>query len=343
MRYLLLTLLMIVTAVGAEAASGIRGRAAWRGELVPGIKVRAYREVADIDAAREVAVSEPAGLDGTYVLDLPPGSYYLTARDFEGSPRPGNHFCYYSGAPVRVQEGGYATVGFNLIRIPEETPAVSSSATGIRGEITFRDDLLERVYLYVYKDPSKGFKGPAYYVLPVEKGTFRLRLPPGEYYLLARKREKGGQFGPIEPGDYFNYYYGNPLRVTSGEIREVKIETITRLSMLEEGYKPSFHGIRGTVLAAEGTSAKGLYVFAYDDQAMSGAPAFFTPVSDNGAFELPLPGEGPYYLLAREVFGGPASQGERYGKFSDDGGTPIPLKPGEKTREVTIRVQIKVQ
>ena len=97
----------------------------------------------------------------------------------------------------------------------------------------------------------------------MEKGRFRLRLPPGEYYLLARKRERGGQFGPIEPGDYFNYYYGNPVTIHAGVEQEVKIETVTRLSMLEEGETAPFRGVQGVVTGPGGTPAKGVVVFAY--------------------------------------------------------------------------------
>lgn len=335
-------LLLLLTATPALAASGIKGRAAWRGELVPGIQVRAYRAIADIAGNRAVAVSDASDLDGTYTLELPPGSYYLTARDFDGEPRPGRHFCYYSGSPVRVAEGAYANVGFNLVRIPEEAPPVASPRSGISGEISYRGEPLERAYLYVYQEPEEGFKGPGYFILPVEKGRFRLRLPPGEYYLLARKRAKGGQFGPIEIGDYFNYYYGNPLRIEPETVREIKIETITRLSMLEEGEAPPFRGVRGTVAGPVGDPAAGVYVFAYRDPAMTGTPDFFSaPTAADGVFRLSLPGEGPYYLLAREAFGGPATEGELYGKYLGAADSAVTLDPQEPVREVTIHVQKK--
>lgn len=342
MRQLLLFLFLLLAAAPALAASGVKGRAAWRGELVPGLKVRAYRSIADIGRDRAVAVSAPTAQDGTYALDLPPGSYYLTARSFETKPAPGDYFCYYSGAPVRVAEGAQTNVGFNLIRIPRETPPAPAPASGIKGDITFQNEPLERAYLYVYKEPGEGFKGPGYFILPVEKGSFRLRLPPGEYWLLARKRAKGGQFGPIEVGDYFNYYHGNPVRIETGMVREVKIETITRLSMLEEGEVPAFHGIRGRVLGPGGKPAAGIHVFGYRDPAMTGTPEVFSaPTGADGVFQLPLAGAGPYYLLARESFGGPAAEGEFYGRFGGEKGTPVTLGVNETVREVTIHVERK--
>jgi hypothetical protein len=318
------------------AASGVKGRAAWRGELVPGISVRAYRAVADIALGKVVGVAKTTALDGTYNLDLPPGEYFLTARDYDGEPQAGNHFCYYSGSPIRVDTDRYTNVGFNLIKVPEATAPKKGKRSGIEGEITFQGTPLERVYLYVYKDPSKGFKGPGYLVHPVEKGRFRLRLPPGDYYLLARKRLKGGRYGPIEIGDYFNYYYGNPVRIEAGEIRDIRIGTITRLSMLEADEERPFRGAQGVVRGAAGAPVAGVYVFAYRSAEMTGTPDFFSaPTGDDGGFELPLPGDGPYYLLARQEFGGPATD-EFYGRMPGSG---IRFDAQTTVHEVTINVE----
>lgn len=334
--------LLLLTAAPALAANGVKGRIAWEGQLVPGVTVRAYRAIADIAADKVVAASAASSLDGTYLLELPPGDYYLTARDYEGRPTAGKHFCYYSGGPVQVTSGRFATVGFNLIRIPAEEAAVKGDVTGLRGSITFQGEALEKCYLYVYKDASKGFRGPAYFVQPVEKGEFRLRLPPGEYYLLARKRAKGGQFGPIEVGDYFNYYYGNPVKLEKGETKAVIIETITRLEMLEKGEEPPFRGFTGLVLGPGGKPAAGLHVFAYRDQAMTGTPDLVSPpTGPDGRFRLALPADGPWYLLARKSFGGPAEEGELYGKFQGTADHSIRLGADEKVREVTIRVDTK--
>ncbi|TLM65681.1 MAG: carboxypeptidase regulatory-like domain-containing protein [Deltaproteobacteria bacterium] len=330
---------LLLCAGTAWGASGIQGRAAWRGELVPGIVVRAYRSISDIAAGKAVAESAPVGLDGTYKLELPPGSYYLTARDGSGPLRPGNYFCYYSGAPVQVNAGGYRNVGFNLIRVPQEAAAEKAPRSGIRGEISYQDAPLPRAYLYVYQDAEKGFKGPGYLIQPVEKGTFRLNLPPGKYWLLARKRLRGGQFGPIETGDYFNYYHGNPVTIAAGEVREIRIETITRLSMLEDDPNAPFVGVRGRIVDAAGKPAARLHVFAYRQAEMAGTPEFFSaPTGADGRFELALPEGGPYFLLARQEFGGPAGESELYGRLD----APVRIDPRGKTQEVTIRVAPKV-
>lgn len=340
-RIFLVCVLICMISVPALADSGVRGRVAWRGELIQGVKVRAYHAVADIAGSVPVAVSAPTDLDGIYQLELPAGNYVLTASNQVDVLKAGDLFCYYSGSPIRISAQGYRNVGFNLIRVPEETPPTAAKRSAIYGEISFQDQLLERAYLYVYKDSGKGFKGPGYFIQPVAKGQFRLNLPPGDYYLLARKRERGGQFGPIEIGDYFNFYYGNPIHVVAGQVREVKIETITRLSILEEDVV-DFLGVRGQVVNDAGEAQTGLYVFAYRQPEMTGSPDYFSaPTDQKGRFALALPDGGPYYLLARQAFGGPAETNELYGKLQAENGAVQAISIPEQTTEVRIHVAPK--
>lgn len=330
-----------LTSLTVFAESGVRGRVAWRGELIPQVTVKAYHQVADIAAGKVVAVSEPTDLDGLYQLDLQPGHYVLTASNSSGALKSGDYFCYYSGSPIQVPVNGYRNVGFNLIRIPEEQPVKQAVRSGIYGQLSFQGEPLEKAYLYVYKNPGKYFKGPGYFIQPVARGEFKLNLPPGDYYLLARKRMQGGQFGPIEIGDYFNYYFGNPVHIEEGQLHEVKIETITRLSMLEEE-EVDLHGISGQVVDASGRPREGLYVFAYRQAEMTGNPDFFSaPTDSDGRFVISLPEDESYYLLARQGFGGPAGGDELYGKLNTPGGDPLAVSVSAEQGKVVIHVAPK--
>lgn len=153
---------------------------------------------------------------------------------------------------------------------------------------------------------------------------------------------RGGRYGPIEIGDYFNYYHANPVRIEEGKTREVRIETITRLSMLEQDETiPAFRGVRGTIAAADGRPVSGVRVFAYRQPEMTGTPDFFSAPSDtDGAFELRLP-TGTFYLLARESFGGPATTGEHYGKYGGRSDHAVDLSDEQWTYEVKIDVAIQ--
>ena len=339
MRWLLLMVLCFCCPLTLLAQSGVKGRVAWRGVLVPGISIHVYRSIDAMVRDESVATVAATAQDGTYRIDLPPGRYYLTARSFERQPKPGDYFCYYSGAPVVVPAKGYRQVGFNLVRVPSEEPVEQVSRSGLRGEISFQDEPLEKVYLYVYKKTDSDFKGPAWFVQPVQNGNFRMSLPPGDYWLLARKRLKGGQYGPIEIGDYFNFYYGNPVHIDKGELKHIRLETITRLSMLEEDPDIEFSGIRGQVVGQDGSPAAGLRVFAYRSAAMSGTPAYISAVSDaEGQYRLEIPEAGSFWLLARERLGGPAATGELYGQLQQ--GRQAVILTEEKRSQDEVRIEV---
>lgn len=336
--FTLLVACFLLFAVPVQAASGVKGRVAWRSELIQGVTVSAYHGVEDIAKGNPVATSKPSNQDGIYQLELPSGSYVLTASNSSGRLKSGDLFGYFNGSPLQVPTTGYRTVGFNLIKVPEEKLPKEAERSGIFGEISYQDEPLERVYLYIYKEAGGGFKGLGYFVQPVERGKFRVNLPPGDYYVLARKRARGGQFGPIEPGDYYSYYYGNPVHVASGVVRPVKIEMLQRLALLEEEVS-EFHGLRGQVVDASGLAQQGLYVFAYRDPRMTGTPDFFSaPSGPDGHFELKLPDSGPYYLLARQAFGGPAGAKELYGKLYAEDGTLKAVNLSQQNTGLKIRV-----
>ncbi len=339
MRSLPLILLLLFIPSVLLAASGVQGRVAWRGVLIPNVEVRAYRSIDAIAQKQVFATAAPTAQDGTYRLDLPAGRYYLTASNSSSAQKPGDYFCYYSGAPVVVPAQGFRQVGFNLVRIPQEAPPKKGKRSGIWGEISFQDQPLEKTYLYVYKQTDTDFKGPAWFIQPVERGKFRMSLPPGDYWLLARKRLKGGQYGPIEIGDFFNFYYGNPIHIEKNKLKNIQLETITRLSMLEEDPDLVFRGVSGKITGPDGKAAQGLRVFAYRSATRTGTPAFISaPSAKDGSFRLVIPETGQFWLLAREQFGGPATTGERYGRLQLPEDQGVKLSETEPSRKVEIHV-----
>ena len=231
-----ITLLVGVPAI-ARTDSGIYGRMAWRGELVQGVIVSAYSDGDSEYLTNPVAVSDPAATDGTYRLSLPPGQYTLVARSSaSGNIRPdarpdtGDYYCYYSGSPVIVSAGSWTPVGFNLVKTAVEE-RIPDSKTSIEGIVSYRDEPLEKLYLTLYDEALEGFRGPGMATIPVGKGgRFRVSVKPGKYFVIARKRSRGGMYGPMEIGDHFNYYPGNPVAISEGETVRIRLETVTRVS-----------------------------------------------------------------------------------------------------------------
>jgi len=317
--------------------SGIYGRAAWRGELVEGVVVSAYLDADSEYMADPVAVSAPAATDGTYRLSLPPGEYTLVARSpvsSNGRPLAGDYYCYYSGSPVIVSAGVWTPVGFNLVQVRGEE-RLTDSGTSIEGIITYRDEPLEKLYLYLYDEALEGFRGPGIATIPVGKGgRFRVSVKPGKYFVIARKRSRGGMYGPMEIGDHFNYYPGNPVKVSDGEKINIRLETVTRVSQLEEG-EARAPTVQGTVVDLDGNPVSGLRVFAYRPGEVRGRPLYFSePSGSLGKFSLLVPVTGDFTLVAKERFGGPAAEGEYSGRLEE---LHLPMAQG--TEEVTIVVK----
>jgi hypothetical protein len=329
--------------VVAAGESGIRGRAAWRGELVPGAVVYAFRDAAGQYRQGHVASSAPTATDGTYSLALPPGSYTLVARTGPDAaaapPQPGEFYCFYSGSPVVVQEDSWSPVGFNMVKVRPEKRS-SGKRSAIEGTVTFKDEPLERLYLYLYREATEGFRGPGIATVPVGSGgRFRMAVSPGSYYVIARKRLRGGMYGPMEIGDYFNYYPGNPVAIGDGEVVTMELETVTRISQLEEG-EVKMPTLSGIVLNTGSEPAAGIRVMLYRPEELRGRPVFFSdPTGDDGRFSLPVPVVGRYTVIAREKFGGPATSGERYGQFGS--GAAVTVEKGTDKSGMKITVEAK--
>ncbi len=314
-RYLVLILWACLFAPGLVLAGGVKGRIAFRGELVSGVSVAAYSSIEQKNNEGPVAVSSPTGKDGRYRLDLKPGTYYCFATSGENAGSGPDFFAYDSDSPVQVAGDEYRRVNFSLV--PGAVPLVSEGeGTLISGRLLFKDELLERVYLSLYSSSRESFKGPGMRIIPVEKGEFRVAVAPGSYYLIARKRLRGGRVGPLEVGDFFGYFPGNPVSIDEGEHLDVRLEMISRHEPDSE-VMGLYTGVVGRVLDRQNYPQAGVRVFAYLDSKMKGTPDFFTALTRaDGVFRLELPGAGSYHLLARESFGKPVAQGELYGRFA---------------------------
>jgi hypothetical protein len=224
-------------------------------------------------------------------------------------------------------------VGFNLVRVKGEE-RLAQSGTSIEGVVTYRDEPLEKLYLYLYDEALKGFRGPGIATIPVGRGgRFRVSVKPGKYFVIARKRSRGGMYGPMEIGDHFNYYPGNPVTVGEGEKVSIWLETVTRVSQLEEGEAPA-PTIQGILVDTDGNPVSGLRVFAYRPGEVRGSPLYFSePSGSSGKFSLLVPVTGDFTLVAKKRFGGPAAEGEYSGRLDE-----LHLPLDQDSKDVTIVV-----
>ncbi len=339
---LLAALVASAPATPAGEFSGVRGRAALRGEVVPGVGVLAFRDFEAGLESRPVARSRPTTAEGLYDLELPAGNYYLVAVRTDAGTlsgiRTGDLFCYYGGNPVRVDPGRATNVGFNMVRVEGDPPP--EAGYGVSGVVVDENGRpLPGGAVYFYKSAADGFKGiPGFFARVGEDGTFRARIRKGTFFVVARKRGTGELFGPTEIGDHFGYYARNPVVLPEGECRGVRIDAVRRLGMLEkfEGVPVQARGIvvRARVVDAAGAPVPGLRLLAYRKEDTTGHPAFVSGrTGADGIAELVVDEPGRYFLLAREKLGGPAD-GEWYGKAGGpaggvsvgSGGTDAPVR-----------------
>lgn len=313
--------LIFFTISFAEDFGIVKGRCAYKGEVIEGISILVYKDDDNIDLSKPDMIGAKTMIDGSYEFKLKPGKYYFVAlKKFKNQnsfiPEEGDYYCFYSGAPVEVVAGGISYVGFNLIRITKEGPNKKVKGEGgIYGRIHVEGKNLEKSYVYVYKDLKTGLRGPAFFVYPSRDGNFSITLPEGKYYIIARKRAKGGMYGPVEEGDFFNFYYGNPVLVKKGILKNVNIECIKRLSQLEEGV--GFSEITGFVKDRKGNPVPKIFVLFYQNKNMQGKPNYISSRTDNsGRYSIKVP-KGNYFIVARENIGGPPISGEWYGKLSE--------------------------
>lgn len=315
-RPLRLAILFALLASCAAASQGIKGRASLEGTLVDVVQVRVYAlrpgGFGPLTGDEPVA-SALSGSDGQYAIELPAGRYVVEALKkapgSQGSAAlPGDLYCLYSGSPVTVTDGQWTTTGLYMTTVPVERRTKGTPAK-VTGKITFKGQPLEKTYLYAFSSVDSQFRGPPDFLQPVAKGTFTLELPPGTWYLLARKRMKGGAYGPIELGDKLNFYPGNPLKVVEGESIALEIPLAERLAWLEEETKSRGVLVR---LLRKGTDAPlpGYRVLMYRNPDRSGPPLQASERTDEKGEVTIVPPPSGVFLRARKNLGGPLEENE---------------------------------
>lgn len=157
--------------------------------------------------------------------------------------------------------------------------------------------------IFVYT--SSNIRRPADSISPATDaaGAFRIILPPGHYWAVARVRKGAELYGPLLPGDRHS---GPPLEteVRSGETveEEFTVADLRETSQLEVKLNTSFLQIGGVLLAKEGTPLANAYAFARREATGRGIPEYVSAWTDgSGRYTLFLPA-GTYWLGLARIF-----------------------------------------
>ncbi len=293
-------------------------------------------------------ITDPEG-KASFVLS--PGKYFLVVRwrkdgDYGRPIAPGDRFAYFGGNPVYVAPGGGRELFIDLEEFRNPLPSAGGpgGGTGVSGHVRAGDDPVEGAHVSAYVHGDTGFREIGFAVSsPTDRaGGFALELPPGNYYLVARRRASGSVAGPLRKGDYFGYFPANPVSVSRGAFTPVLIPmTLLKLRNIPvySGSYASAASIEGRILGRDGSPREGVYAALYDNPEMLNRPVFLSDVTgEDGRYRLPVPVSGTYYLGARTGYGGSPSPGDLYGRYEGNPMHTVTVKDGDHLIGIDIAV-----
>lgn len=313
------------SSAGPDATAGaVQVRLMYHGRPVAALVTAVRNPGVDLIEERVLA-SAP---DGRAELRLPPGSWYLSAA--ADSPAL---FGWFGSNPVQVRPGEVIEV--TIPAVPANpTAAVAAVHPGeesLRGVVLGGDGPVAGAGVTFYLDGSTQFRGPGYLEVQTDgRGAFETRVSPGRYWLVARRRIGSQPFGPLEAGDDFGFYPGNPVVVRAGERVSVGIPAVRVLK--KSGWSgPSTLRTRvsGTIRDDAGRPLAGYRAFLHEKAAMLGKPEFVSePSGPDGSYLLWVDREGIYYLGARAEIGRARQEQEAIGRHGGEADRPVTVRLG---------------
>lgn len=214
--------------------------------------------------------------------------------------------------------------------MPEAQMTASHEST-VSGRVVMKgtEQPVAGAHVYAYTDYSKNLIGVADHVSKgsAADGSYMLKLPPGEYFLVARKRVSGANYGPIVTGDLYDHRFEQQAySVERGKIleRNFELQELNEpmfFQVFTEGQRKTPTGIRGKLLDLDGEPVQGAFATAYRDSNMKRLPDFASTLTgDDGGFTLYLPSGGRWYIGARSHARAAPEPGEPVGRYegSDD-------------------------
>lgn len=320
----------------------LSGRVTWQGAPVPGATVALFERYDG--SGKPPLLTVVTARDGGFRTETPPGSYFAVAEGvFEKTPV----FAFSGQNPVRLELG---TRWLGMKMVPAEVPVSHSGKPGegavVSGEVVSRGVPVENAYVYVYSSPDSLFKGMGMAMSPPTgaDGAFEVgNLPESAYYFVGRRREGGGMTGPLEKGDLYGFYPGNPVYVKDGTVTRLRMELVEKEKEL--AYSEVTSGtetvLRGTVVDRSGRPQAGVYAFVYDDRVFGHQRPFGHSgrTGTDGTFSIYLDRPGTFYLGARENFGNSPRPGERFGFYEGTPDHAVSAVPGKAVEGLTVTVE----
>jgi len=332
----LLAWLALLSLAAPLQAALLEGRVVSGAEPLAGVTVAAYATLDPTSAPVLVAAPTPA--DGTYRLELPPGSYALF-----GWSQDRRLFAFCGRNPLNlVAPGDRVWAGLQAVAVPQVTVTADDDpyAAAIEGQVLLAGEPVSGAYVSLYLDAAEDLKGQGYRMSQPTDATGYFAfdgLPESNYFLVVRQRQNGQRVGPVREGDLFGVYPGNPLTARAGERTRIVLPVVTKQQDAVESEtfgRASGPVLQGLVVDAAGQGVAGLHVFAYTDRVIGHQrpAAISTPTAADGRFVVNLPAAGTYYVGARQAYGDSPAPGELFGMYEETADHGLEVKADE-TRE----------
>ncbi len=344
---------------------------------VAGGRIEAFSSYEKLAGGSPAAVSEPGEKAGLFRLDLPAGSYFITAHGTLSDGTPG--FSYHGLNPL--------TVGDVPLWLPiflSETTAASCEAgpTGIGGTLTYKNEPLPHGVVSAYPLQHREYRGMGLLTNTLdEEGNFWFDLPAGRYVLIGRKRQGDIDIGPVERGDLYCYTAANPLTIEAGESCRVTIPCYPRDAIADylEKDPDEVRGRRhlerraaalwqvkveavgqpptapkagsatlgGRVLDLAGRPRAGLYVTAYESRGLDlfqmhilrQKSPYMTRTDEDGRYRIELDRAGLFYLTARRQVGGAPQPCELFGLYTGNANHSVEVTAGSQLHSIDLIVE----
>lgn len=311
---LVLLLLLVVSSPRIALAAQVAGKLTLETRGIAGVRLFAWPLSTLTLSGEAPHRSAPTGEDGRYLLELPPGEYWLLA---EGK----DHYAFYGRNPVMVPPQGLTDINIGLL--PRDLPLPDGKgamvATGVYGRVSADGKGLEGATVYLYPDLTSQLKGMGLAMAVTgPEGLFEVEAPAGTYYLLVRHRRGQQVTGPLRAGDFVGYCAGNPLKVLEGKVLRVAVPAFQVPARVETRPESLFGttSIRGRIIDKAGKPVAGVRALVYEDPKMLNRPLHLSqPTGADGLFILSLPHGGTWYLGARNTLGGAPAPGDLIGTF----------------------------
>ena len=312
---------------------------------IEGSKVYAYTKFQDIKNGTPAFSSIPGENKGFFKIELSPGTYYLLAS---GQVDGKDFFSYHGANPIKIED---KKLWIPFMTVPKITEIMKeSSSAKLSGKVLFKGSPVKASQVSIYPLTESTFRGMGFLTSTTDdNGLFSMSTEPGEYVVIARKRNNYNGMRPLEKGDLFCYFAGNPLTIE--DLRETYLEIPCYpkddlKAFLNENAYPAIlvkksgedsvrfrenkpektaHDlkIKGRTTDLQGNPMKNLYVMAYRGKApemfqmhyVRTMPDYMVKTDEKGYYSIDGVEKGLYYMVARELIGVAPVKGEYYGLF----------------------------